>query len=115
MIIPLETGTLGFGMFGVQGNNAEYDRSRTTLPFSRGNDRRAELQVAKFPISYAYQFDNGWTVGAALLPVATVFRTDSLTLRLRPTEGNDKLDLGLGIGVELGVYKEWDRFSFGAA
>lgn len=113
MIVPLETGTLGFGMFGVQGNKAQYDRSRTTFPFSRGNDRRSELQIAKFPISYAYQFDNGWTIGASILPVATVFRTDSLTLRLRPTEGDFKLDLGLGIGMQLGFYKEWDRFSIG--
>jgi len=114
MIWPLEHGTLGFGMFGCQGNNADYDRSRTTWPFSRGNDRRSELQVARLPISYAYQFDNGWTVGATVMPVITTFRTDSLTLNLRPTEGNYKRELGFGIGVQLGIYKEWEHFNVGA-
>lgn len=114
MIWPLEHGTLGFGLFGCQGNNADYDRSRTTWPFSRGNDRRSDLQVARLPLSYAYQFDNGWTIGGSIMPVVTAFRTDSLTLNLRPTEGEYKRDLGLGIGVQLGVYKEWDRFSVGA-
>lgn len=114
MIIPLETGTLGFGMFGVQGNKADYDHPRTTLGLSRGNDRRSELQVAKIPISYGYRFDNGWAVGGSLLFDVTLFRTDTLTLQLRPTEGNHKMDIGLGIGLQLGLYKEWERFRFGA-
>jgi len=114
MVWPLETGTLGFGVLGTQGNNADFDRSRTTLPFSRGNDRRSDLQVARLPLSYAYQFDNGWTVGGSIMPVFTAFRTDSLTLNLRPTEGNYKRDVGLGIGVQFALYKEWDRLSIGA-
>lgn len=114
MIWPLEHGTLGFGLLGTQGNNADYDRSRTTWPFSRGNDRRSDLQVARMPISYAYQFDNGWTIGGSIMPVFTAFRTDSLTLQLRPTEGDYKREVGFGIGVQLAVYKEWERLSFGA-
>ncbi len=114
MIWPLEHGTLGFGLFGVQGNNADYDRPRTTLGLSRGNDRRSEWQVAKIPISYGYQFDNGWAVGGSVLGLVTEFRTDSLTLKLRPTEGNYEKDWALGIGLQLSLYKEWDRFRFGA-
>ncbi|MDZ4861412.1 MAG: outer membrane protein transport protein, partial [Candidatus Hydrogenedentes bacterium] len=114
MIWPLEHGALGFGIFGCQGNNLDYDRSRTTWPLSRNNDRRSELQVARLPISYAYQFDSGWTLGASILPVITTFRTDSLTLNLRPTEGNYKRELGFGIGVQLGVYKEWEHLNIGA-
>ena len=115
MIWPLEHGTLGFGLFGVQGNNADYDRSRTTLGLSRNNDRRSELQVAKIPLAYGYEFDNGWAVGASLIGVFTEFRTDSLTLNLRPTEGNFERDYALGIGLQLGLYKEWERFRFGAS
>ena len=114
MIWPLERGTLGFGLFGVQGNNADYDRPRTTLGLSRGNDRRSSLSVAKFPLSYGYQFDNGWAVGASLLGVISEFRTDSLTLRLRPTEGAYEKDYALGIGLQLSLYKDWEHFRFGA-
>ncbi|MCC6695496.1 MAG: outer membrane protein transport protein [Candidatus Hydrogenedentes bacterium] len=114
MIWPLEHGTLGFGLFGVQGNNADYDRPRTTLGLSRGNDRRSSLSVAKLPLSYAYKFDNGWAVGASLLGAITEFRTDSLTLRLRPAEGNYEKDYAFGIGLQLSLYKEWERFRFGA-
>jgi long-chain fatty acid transport protein len=115
MIWPLEHGTLGFGLFGVQGNNADYDRPRTTLGLSRGNDRRSSLQVAKIPLAYGYEFDNGWAVGASVLVAITEFRTDTLTLQLRPTEGNFEKDYGLGVGLQLGLYKEWERFRFGAS
>jgi long-chain fatty acid transport protein len=115
MIWPLEHGTLGFGLFGVQGNNADYDRPRTTLGLSRNNDRRSSLQVAKIPLAYAYQFDNGWTVGGSIVGAITEFRTDSLTLNLRPTEGNYEKDYGFGVGLQLGLYKEWERFRFGAS
>ena len=114
LVWPLDDNSaIGVGMLGTQGNKLNYDHSRTTLPFSRGNDRRSELQVARIPISYAYQFDNGWTVGGSIMPVLTEFRTDSLTLNLRPTEGEFKPNFSLGIGVQLALYKEWDRFSFG--
>lgn len=115
MVWPLDDDSaIGFGMLGTQGNNADFDRPRTTLPFSRGNDRRSDLQVARLPLSYAHRFDNGWTVGGSILPVFTAFRTDSLTLSLRPTEGEYKRNVGLGIGVQAAVYKEWERFSVGA-
>ncbi|MCC6154022.1 MAG: outer membrane protein transport protein [Candidatus Hydrogenedentes bacterium] len=114
LVWPLKVGTIGFGLLGTQGNNADFDRSRTTWPFSRGNDRRSDLQVARMPISYAYQFDNGWTIGGSIMPVLTAFRTDSLTLQLRPTEGDYKREVGWGIGVQVAVYKEWERLSFGA-
>jgi len=115
MIWPLEHGTFGFGLFGVQGNNADYDRSRATLGLSRNNDRRSSLQVAKIPLAYGYEFDNGWAVGASVLVAFTEFRTDTLTLDLRPTRGNFEKDYSLGIGLQLGLYKEWERFRFGAS
>src|SRR5690606_17577395 len=115
MIVPLDKGTLGFGMFGVQGNLVHYDHPRSTLSILENSDRRAKVQVAKLPLSYAYQFDNGWTVGAGLIGAVTLFQFDSLTLNLRPTEGDNKLDWGLGIGLNFGVYKRWDKVSVGAA
>jgi long-chain fatty acid transport protein len=70
--------------------------------------------VAKLPISYAFAFDNGWTIGGSILGVITEFRTDSLTLSLRPTGGNFEKDVGLGIGLQLSLYKRWEHFRFGA-
>lgn len=113
--VPLDSGTFASGAFGVQGNSTSYDRPRATLGYLRNGDRRAELQVAKIPLAYAHRFDNGWALGASLLGIASTFRTDSLTLRLRPTEGDWHYDYGLGIGFQLGVYKRWERWAFGAS
>ncbi|GMW00990.1 MAG: hypothetical protein AMXMBFR84_21270 [Candidatus Hydrogenedentota bacterium] len=115
MILPLEHGTLGFGMFGVQGNLVHYERPRSTLSVLENSDRRAKVQVAKIPVSYAYQFDNGLTVGAGLIGAVTLFQFDSLTLNLRPTDGDNKLDFNVGIGLNFGLYKRWDKVSVGAA
>jgi long-chain fatty acid transport protein len=115
MIWPTDRGTFGFGVFGVQGNLADFRAPRTTLAIPDNGDRRSQLEIARIPLSYAYQFDNGWAIGGSLLGVFSRFRTDNLTLNLRPTEGDNDWDYGLGIGLQLGVYKKWDRIAIGAA
>ncbi len=114
IVFPLESGAIGTGIFGIQGNSTDYKRPRSTLGYLGNGDRRAELQVAKIPISYAHQFDNGWSVGVSLLGLVSTFRTDTLTLRLRPTRGDWHYDYGLGIGFQASVYKRWERWAFGA-
>lgn len=115
LIWPLESGTLGFGAFGVEGNNVRYARSRTLPGLQNGNkDRRVQLETIKLPLSYAHRFDNGWAVGGALVGVYSRLRTDLLTLELTPTEGDFKWDTSIGWGFKLGVYRRWDRWSFGA-
>lgn len=116
MTIPLDdSDSLGFGIFGVQGNNTKYHRPRSVPGYLGNGDRRSELQVAKMPLAYAHQFDNGWTVGGSILGIATEFRTDSLTLRLHETEGDWRRDYALGIGFQIGVCKQWQDFSFAAS
>ncbi len=116
MTLPLgDNDSLGFGMFGVQGDRTQYHRPRSTLGYLGDGDRRAELEVAKIPFAYAHRFDNGWTVGGSIIGIATSFRTDSLTLKLRPTSGHWNRDYALGIGVQVGVYKKWDKISVAAS
>ena len=112
-IVPLKVGTLGFGAFGMQGNAADLPHPRTTLSLLYNGDRRSSYQVARLPLSYGYSFDNGWSIGGAVVPVATRFNTDSITLKLRPSIGDAMWRYGFGIGFELGFQKDWDKVSIG--
>ena len=114
MTWPLsEKSTLGFGVFGVQGNAADFSKPRVTLAIPTNGDRRSQLEIVRMPLSYAYQFDNGWAVGGSIIAVASRFRTDNLTLQLRPTLGDNEWDYAFGVGVQLSVYKRWERFAIG--
>ena len=115
IVLPFERLTLGIGIFGVQGNAVDYPESRTIPGLRDGNgDRRAELQVFKMPISLAYRFENGWSIGASLIGVHSRLRTDSLTLELTPTKGAYRWDDSWGAGIALSAYRRWDQWSFGA-
>src|SRR5690606_12666317 len=93
----------------------DFDQSRSTLGRLRNADRRSALEVAMVPFAYAHRFDNGWAVGAAFLGEVGRIRSDSLTLRLRPTRGDYEWDWTLGYGWQIGVYKQWERWGFGAS
>ena len=115
MIWPLsEKSVFGFGNFGVQGNAADFSKPRVTLAIPMNGDRRSQLEIARMPLSYAYRFDNGWAVGGSVLAVASRFRTDNLTLRLRPTEGDNEWDYAFGVGLQLSMYKRWEHIGIGA-
>ena len=111
---PLGEGTLGLGFFGTQGNRTEYPRPHTTSSHIGNGDRRSELAVVKLPISYAHPVGRGWSLGGTFMPVYGRFRTDSVTLKLRPADGDDAWDDALGIGFQLAAHKDWERWSFGA-
>jgi len=115
IVWPLKKGVIAIGGYGVQGDRLDFPRSRTTLALLQDADRRVKHEVAKFPIAYGYRFGNGWAVGAALVPAVTRFRTDSLTLRLRPTKGGNHTEWGFGLGYKLAVYKRWEKWSLGGA
>jgi long-chain fatty acid transport protein len=115
MVWPLARGTLAFGVFGVQGNVADFPRPRTTLSLLANSDRRSQYEVARIPLAYGYRFDNGWAVGGAVVGAVTRLRIDSITLALRPTRGDYHWDVAFGAGFELGVYKRWEHWSVGAA
>lgn len=116
VIAPGKNGTFGFGLFGMSGTGIDYENSRTTLgALLDHGDRRAAYYIAKIPVAYAHEFDNGWAVGVALHGNWTRLRTDSLTLRFTPAEADNDWDDALGIGLQLGVYKRWEKWGFGAA
>lgn len=112
---PHESGVFGFGVMGVEGNAVDFDHSRSTLGRLHNADRRSELEVAVLPFAYAHQFDNGWAVGGALLVEAGRLRSDSLTIRLRPTKGDYEWDYAMGAGWQVGVYRAWEAWSVGAS
>ena len=115
MVWPLnERSALGFGAFGVQGNVADFSAPRVTPAILRNGDRRSQLEIARIPLSYGYRFDNGWAIGGSIIGLASRFRTDSITLKLRTTEGDNEWDYAFGVGLQLSVYKRWEHVSVGA-
>jgi long-chain fatty acid transport protein len=117
LIIPHGQGAFGVGLFAVNGMGVDYSSSRTLIPrlFGQNFDRRTQYGVMKLGLAYAYRFDNGWSVGATVNLDYAQFRTDMLTLGFWETSGRNRWDGSLGAGLTVGVYKNWDRWSFGAA
>ncbi len=114
LVWPFKAGTLGFGVYGVAGNRTAFHHPRATLGLLGNGDRRAAYEVAKFPLAFAHRFDNGWAVGGAIVPAFTRFRTDSLTLRLRPARGDNAWSSAFGCGFELACYRQWEKWGLGA-
>ncbi len=114
MIIPLETGTLGFGLYVPSGTGVDYQSSRNLLLKPFNADRRLFYQHARLVVSYAYKFDNDWSVGVGFHGSISRFKTDHITMNLLPTRGDFEWDDALGAGFNMSVYKKWDRFSIGA-
>jgi len=114
MIIPLETGTLGFGLYVPSGTGVDYQSSRNLLLKPFNADRRLFYQHARLVVAYAYKFDNDWSVGVGFHGSISRFKTDHITMNLLPTRGDFEWDDALGAGFNMSVYKKWDRFSIGA-
>jgi len=114
MIIPLETGTLGFGLYVPSGTGVDYQSSRNLLLRPFNADRRLFYQHARLVVAYAYKFDNDWSIGFGLHGSISRFKSDHITLSLLPTRGDFEWDDSLGAGFNISVYKKWDKFSIGA-
>ncbi len=117
LIFPHGQGAFGVGLFAVNGMGVDYRNSRTIIPriFGQNFDRRTQYGVMKLSLAYAYKFDNGWSLGIAANLDYERFKTDMLTLGFWETSGKNNWDDGFGGGLTVGVYKNWDRWSFGAA
>jgi long-chain fatty acid transport protein len=108
-------GRLGFGMYTVGGHNVDFTRPRSTLGLLQNSDRRLAHWVLKFPFVYARTLKNDWSVGVGLHLNYLRMRTDTLTLSLSPARSDYKWDEALALGFSVGVLKQWDRWSLGAA
>jgi long-chain fatty acid transport protein len=115
IILPLETGTLGGGIFVPSGNSIEYPHSRNIMTrlFQGNNDRRLAYQHLRGILAYAYEFDNGWSVGLGVHVSLSRFRSDHLTLGFRPAKYDNEWDDAWGAGLGIGLYRKWDRFAVG--
>ena len=116
-VFPRENSAIGLGLFAVNGMGVDYRNSRTLLPRVLGFnfDRRTEYGAMKLSLAYAYRLDNGWSLGATANLDYARFHTDMLTMRFWETAGDNEWDGAFGAGFTLGVYKDWERWSFGAA
>jgi long-chain fatty acid transport protein len=118
VIWPVENGrdTLGAGLYVIGGGDLAYEEARTWPgKLLYGNrDRKLSLQHYQLPIAWGRRLKNGWAVGAGIQASLTRFRTDQLTLTLRTARADMEWDEAPGIGFNLGVYKRWEKFSFGA-
>ena len=114
VILPLEKGTLGFGMYIPSGTGVDYPHSRNILQRITSNaDRRLTYEHIRLVGAYGYEFDNGWALGFGLHTSVTRFRTDHITLGLSSTQGSFEWDEALGAGFNIGVYKAWEKWAIG--
>lgn len=116
LVWPLKRGTLGFGLYAPSGTGADYAHARNWVSrlFQGNADRRLVYQQARLVLAYAYELDSGWSFGFGLHGSLSRFKSDHLTLGLRPAKADFAWDEALGAGFNAGMYKAWDRWSFGA-
>lgn len=114
IVIPLGEGVFGAGLYGNQGARADYDRPRTVFGILGNGDRRIQFEIVRIPLSYGRRLGNGWALGASVVPVVARLRSDSITPTLRTARGDYHWDQSLGVGFQVGVYRKWDDWSFGA-
>lgn len=114
MIIPLDTGTLGFGVYVPSGTGVDYPSSRNLLSRLFNADRRLFYQHARLVVAYAYPLDNDWSIGFGIHSSISRFKSDHITLRLLPTMGDFEWDDAYGAGFNVSIYKKWEKFAFGA-
>ncbi len=115
-IWPLETGTLGGGIFIPSGSGVDYPNSRNIISrlFHGNADRRLAYQHIRGVLAYAHEFNNGWSVGLGLHLSVNRFRTDHLTVGLRSASYANQWDSAYGAGLGVGVYRRWERLAVGA-
>lgn len=116
-IFPLKTGTLGVGLYLPLGGGVDFGHSRNVVAAASPDesDRRLEYIHGQLTLAYAYRFESGWAVGAALFGSLTRCRTDHATTYVISTQGANRWDDAFGVGFGLGIYRRWERFAIGAS
>ena len=116
VVWPLESATLGGGVFIPSGAGVEYPYSRNIFSrlFQGNQDRRLSYQHIRGVLAYARKFDNGWAVGLGLHLSLSRFRSDHITLRALPARYGNQWDGAYGAGLGVGIYRRWERFAVGA-
>ncbi len=107
--------TLSVGNFGGGGTRVHYDRPRSILGIFENADRRSELLINRTGFGVAREFGEGWSLGVALQASVARFRSDAVTLKLRPTRANYEESFTVGVGLGFGVQKDWEQLSIGAS
>lgn len=112
---PRENDAFGVSLHIPAGARVHYPHSRTWVGLIDGDtDRNLDFAQPRLTLAYAYKFDSDWAVGIALNGSLSIARTDHATPQLVSTTGDNEWDYALGAGFSLGVYRKWDRWSFGA-
>ena len=117
IVWPRGEGAWGAGVFVPTGEAFNFPQSRNVLSrLLHGNaDRQTKYHQPRIALAYGHRFQSGWAVGFGANVSLTRFRSDSITLRLAPTKGDNAWDNAFGVGLCLGVYRAWDKWSVGGS
>ncbi|MBX7256023.1 MAG: hypothetical protein K1Y02_06645 [Candidatus Hydrogenedentes bacterium] len=116
LVVPTQCGTWSVAFWTPSGVGVTFPHSRNLFSMLLGNrDRRLTYEHARLGAAYAYEFDNGWALGIEAHASISRFRTDHLTLKLTSAQADYDYDEALGGGLGIGVYKTWEKLSFGAS
>ncbi|HOZ49909.1 MAG TPA: outer membrane protein transport protein [Candidatus Hydrogenedentes bacterium] len=117
MIWPLKKGTLGLGGYVPGAMSSNYPHSRFILSPIRDNhgDRYMDYRHGRFVLAYAYPLDCGWALGVSGNLSTSELKTDGITRFLLQVKHEGTRERALGVGFSVGVYKNWEKWAFGAA
>ncbi len=116
IVFPHETHAWGAAFISMGGAGSHLPHSRSLLGWLYNNqDRRLIFQQGRIGLGYAWDLGQGWSIGAGVHVGISRLRTDHLTLRLRPTEGQYHFDWAGSLGATLSLQKQWERWGFAMA
>lgn len=116
MVWPMEWGTLGLALNTPTGAAIHFPHPRTWLGvLENDTDHNLDFMQPRLTLAYAHKFDSEWAIGISVNGSLSLARTDQVTPLLLPTRGDNEWDQAFGAGFGVGVYRSWERWSFGAA
>ena len=102
------------GFYSVSGLSMTLPEGRSAIGAAGGYDTTAELRFMTTSAAYARTIADGLSVGLAINFNYVDFHSDSITIGLVETAGNNQLDSSLGGGFVLSAYQRWEQLSLGA-
>jgi long-chain fatty acid transport protein len=105
---------VGFGFYTLSGLAMDLPGGRSAIGDAGGYDNHAEVRTMATSLAYARKVTAGLSVALAANLIYSDIQSNSLTVDLQETAGNDETDRAIGGGFSLSLYQRWEQVSLGA-
>jgi long-chain fatty acid transport protein len=105
---------IAFGFYTLSGLLMELPEARSSIGAAGGFDTTSAARTMATSLAYARTIADGLSLGFAANLLYSDFHSNSITLGLTETAGDNELDRSLGGGFSLSLFQRWERVNIGA-